>query len=316
MKSTYLRSFILLTALLLAATPGTQAKTPPKVLNCVFGLFTEEKDGINFTPATEVPLIPGQLFGWVMKVETETDIETFPVIEKQVLPEAPNEWPDPQEQDITISEDGKSCVRRFMAEPDEEGVIMSVWVVAEGDPEGVGHFHLQVAENEGIHLLFALVDGSKAPPKNANESGSYVPPQLTSQHAAFLALAKQSCSYLAELEMALQFTQMRIKAAEKDGDEADLAKSRQHLQTLKGEHENVKAASILLQSATKEVEQAIQRRKAVRKSAAETDSPASTEPPKKKPAVAPPARSPNSAPRDRGSQQMQACFSEKISAFA
>jgi hypothetical protein len=300
----------LLVALWLALPFTTHAAPSVEVLGYSFGVFTEEDESFNFQPTPEVPLVKGQLFGWVVRLKT--DDEEVPVVEEHKLSGPSPEWPDPEDMDVTISEDRSGCIHRFNAVPDEDGMIMNIWEVAEGDPAGVGCFTLKLA-GKTVRLPFILVEASEMEPDapgNHSSTKPYVPEELTSQRASMQKLAAEAAKYLAELNTAQAFTNLRISAARKEGEQAEIEKSERHLRTLEEEQKNMLTGATLLHTAIKEIEEAIRRREAVKEKQGEKAVPTSTsETPEERPSK-PRNRKQNRASDDRA-KPLQARLSEK-----
>jgi hypothetical protein len=111
------------------ASPETRAPALPEVSSADVG--TWDRDGV-FNPTDEVPLAPGQNFGWRLYLPCTTPQVAYQ--EQMVLP-APGDWPtDP---DVHVSYDGKAVTVRGTAECGTSGWIEKRWSLAAGDPAGM-----------------------------------------------------------------------------------------------------------------------------------------------------------------------------------
>ena len=110
------------------APPGARA---PALLEVgVAEVGTWDRDDA-FHATYDVPLSPGQTFGWRLYLPCTTLWASYQ--EEMLLP-APGDWPaDP---DMTVSYDGRSVTIRSTAAC-TEGWIEKRWTVAAGDPPGV-----------------------------------------------------------------------------------------------------------------------------------------------------------------------------------
>lgn len=123
---------LLLVLLLVGLVRAEVVEVAPnlKVSNVTFGLFEQQSNGsLIFTPATEVPLRPGQYFGW--RMDLATDRERVKWREELELPKAPDKWGD----DTSVAGDRKVGI----TEREEDvfnGWVVHIWKVAAGDPAG------------------------------------------------------------------------------------------------------------------------------------------------------------------------------------
>ena len=128
-----------------AATLRMPLRVAPDVLirRAQFGLLETTPDGEErFVPTSDVPAEDGQLFGWVLEIETRR--ESLHWQEHLRLPRPPVDWGDAADDpDILISQDGKSVVAQ--GEDAVEGGELSrfYWALAPGDPGG--DYQLEVA---------------------------------------------------------------------------------------------------------------------------------------------------------------------------
>ena len=127
---------------------------PAEVAAAEFGTVNE--DGV-VTPATEIPLYDGSLFGWRIKIPgCEPLIE---VREELTLP-GPGDWE--RGEGMTISRDQQTAIVRSDAEC-HDGWVAKIWSVAAGDPPG--DWVLRVTVKGYAPLTFAAaVNPPPAPP--------------------------------------------------------------------------------------------------------------------------------------------------------
>ena len=107
----------------------------PEIVSGEFGLFElDTPQGPRFTPATVVPLIENQSYGWVIHLRTNQP--TVKWREEFVLPERPATWGEPEPiGKRSISTSGRTSVTEREVSP-EKGMIFNAWTVAPGDPRG------------------------------------------------------------------------------------------------------------------------------------------------------------------------------------
>ena len=106
-----------------------------EVVRAEFGLFNLPDSGKPaFVATRRVPLVPGQIYGWVVTVKPTQGEVTWR--EEFTLPGKPATWggSDPNASQ-TISSDRKTSVKEGKVVPDR-GVIANTWTVAPGDPQG------------------------------------------------------------------------------------------------------------------------------------------------------------------------------------
>lgn len=106
-----------------------------EVVRAEFGLFNPPDSGKPaFVATRQVPLVPGQVYGWVVMVNPTQEEVSWR--EEFTLPGKPATWggSDPNASQ-TISSDQKTSVKEGKVVPDR-GVIANTWAVAPGDPQG------------------------------------------------------------------------------------------------------------------------------------------------------------------------------------
>jgi hypothetical protein len=128
-----------------AATLRMPVRIAPDVLvkRAQFGLLETTPDGEErFTPTTDVPAEDGQLFGWVLEIQTRRDSLHWQ--EHLQLPRPPVDWGDAADDpDILISKDGKSVVAQGEDAVEDGELSRFYWSLAPGDPGG--DYELDVA---------------------------------------------------------------------------------------------------------------------------------------------------------------------------
>lgn len=105
------------------------------LVSAEFGLVDVGEDGtVHFKPADKIPLVPGQAYGWRLRLRTKREIVALR--EELQLPVAPKTWNSAiPNADFKVSADGRTGITEADAMP-VDGVLMNVWQVAEGDPAG------------------------------------------------------------------------------------------------------------------------------------------------------------------------------------
>jgi hypothetical protein len=121
-----------------ASTTSGRAAVPSLVEPRSSELGIWDRDGA-FHATDDVPLAPGQVFGWRLDLPCTTPQVVYQ--EEMQLP-APGDWAtDP---DIRVSYDGKTVIVRSSAEC-SDGWIEKQWSVAAADPPGVWTLRITVA---------------------------------------------------------------------------------------------------------------------------------------------------------------------------
>jgi hypothetical protein len=141
--------FVLATSIMVAgALQGTdfirllEQHPSPRVASSEFGIH--ECGG--FLPTTDVPLIPGETFGWRLTVP---DGQPVAWREELVLPAAPAVWSGAGF--IDIRDDGRTAVTAGVDVP-WQGELSHAWVVTEGDPPG--DYELRLWVDGRLHEIY------------------------------------------------------------------------------------------------------------------------------------------------------------------
>jgi len=139
-----------------AATLRMPLRIAPDVLvkRAQFGLLKTTPDGEeHFTPTTDVPAEDGQLFGWVLQVDTRR--ESLHWQEHLRLPRPPVDWGDAADDpDILISKDGKSVVAQGEDTVEDGELSRFYWALAPGDPAGDYEMDVAVEGKTVAHFRF------------------------------------------------------------------------------------------------------------------------------------------------------------------
>lgn len=117
------------------------------------GVYEVDKttQGLRFIPTREVPLKPGNSFGWMLKVSTTLD--QVRVSEKFTLPKKNGTWTVDPETTV-ISEDGLSATTtQYHTVWD---TLWRVWTFEEGDPTGPHSFELSIQDKTAATLKFEI----------------------------------------------------------------------------------------------------------------------------------------------------------------
>ena len=106
-----------------------------EILETAFGLInTDNEHSPVLTPTTEIPLVPHQSYGWVIRIRTLNP--TVKWREEFTLPEKPNTWGEPDDSaSYSLSTDGLTSITEAEVST-KQGEISHAWQVAPGDPQG------------------------------------------------------------------------------------------------------------------------------------------------------------------------------------
>lgn len=143
--------------LLISISPGAISALPELsknaaastiVMSSEFGLFNlSDPSKPSFVPSASVPLVPGQAYGWFIRVRT--DKAKIKWREEFTLPVKPTTWGAAEPVGTrSISNDGQTSVTEREVSPDK-GLIFNSWSVAPGDPKGK-------------YMIRVFIDGSLA----------------------------------------------------------------------------------------------------------------------------------------------------------
>ena len=119
-----------------------------------FGILKTAADGDDkFVPADEVPAEDGQVFGWILELETTR--ESLHWQEYLRLPRPPADWGEAAtDPDVLISKDGKSAVAQGEYLVEDGELSRFYWSLAAGDPEGDYELDLAVEGRPVAHFAF------------------------------------------------------------------------------------------------------------------------------------------------------------------
>ncbi|MBS0376039.1 MAG: hypothetical protein JSR73_15780 [Proteobacteria bacterium] len=121
-----------------------------------FGLLDTGPDGEDrFVPATEVPAVEGETFGWI--VEVETSRESLHWQEHLRLPRPPADWGDAgTDPDVLISKDGRGAVAQGEDSVEDGELSRFYWSLAAGDPAGEYELDLAIEGRPIAHFTFRV----------------------------------------------------------------------------------------------------------------------------------------------------------------
>ena len=143
--------------------PLPESLAPPPECKVISGEFGTIDESGTFSQAAEVPFIPGQEYGWRIKVEPADGMVHWK--EEFQLPGVPKTWGgnEPGEKLAPSSKEhqelksgGKVCVSEKDAWADE-GFIFNFWTVAKGDPTGQYEMRVYVEGKLAKTFVFQLV---------------------------------------------------------------------------------------------------------------------------------------------------------------
>jgi hypothetical protein len=119
-----------------------------QVISAKVGVFTTSTpEDFSFTAATDVPLVVGQPFGWVIQLRTHQSnpTPTVKMREELILPDFPVTWGATDTTGTrTVSDDSRVASTDFEIQPDTSGLLYRVWSIADGDPPGRYVFKLYI----------------------------------------------------------------------------------------------------------------------------------------------------------------------------
>jgi hypothetical protein len=121
-----------------------------------FGVLQTSADGEeHFSAAQELPAEDGQVFGWVLEVDT-----TRPSVRWQEhlrLPRAPTDWGEvATDPDVLLSRDGASAMAQGEELVEDGSLSRFYWSLAAGDPAGDYEIDLAVEGRPVAHFVFKV----------------------------------------------------------------------------------------------------------------------------------------------------------------
>jgi len=141
-----------------AAAPHVPMRIGPDLVikKVQFGILRTTAEGEDhFEPASEVPAEDGQVFGWV--VEIDTTRESLHWQEYLKLPRPPADWGDAADDpDVLISKDGKSAVAQGEDLVEDGELSRFYWSLAAGDPAGDYELDLAIEGRPVAHFTFRV----------------------------------------------------------------------------------------------------------------------------------------------------------------
>jgi hypothetical protein len=141
-----------------AAAPRLPMRIGPDLVikRVQFGILETTAEGDDrFVPGNEVPAEDGQVFGWIIDIETTR--ESLHWQEYLKLPRPPADWGDAAEDpDVLISKDGKSAVAQGEDLVDDGELSRFYWSLAAGDPAGDYQLDLAVEGRPVAHFTFRV----------------------------------------------------------------------------------------------------------------------------------------------------------------
>lgn len=103
----------------------------------------------NFLPTTTIPLKEGDAYGWRIKLDKyPRKIQWREVL---TLPKTPETWITENDQNLSISKDGKTATSTRIQTP-VNGVIENFWTISPGDP--LGKHQIQVYIDDRLLATF------------------------------------------------------------------------------------------------------------------------------------------------------------------
>jgi hypothetical protein len=141
-----------------AAAPRLPLRIGPDLVikRVQFGILESVPGGDDkFVPANEVPAEDGQVFGWIVEIETTRDSLHWQ--EYLRLPRPPADWGDAAtDPDVLISKDGKSAVAQGEDLVEDGELSRFYWSLAAGDPAGDYELDLAVEGRPVAHFTFRV----------------------------------------------------------------------------------------------------------------------------------------------------------------
>jgi hypothetical protein len=142
----------------LASTPHLPLRVAADLIvkRAQFGILETTPEGEErFVPATEIPAEDGQVFGWVVAVDTSR--ASLHWQEHLKLPRPPADWGDAADDpDVLISKDGRSAVAQGEDAVEDGELSRFYWALAPGDPAGDYELDLAVEGKAVAHFAFRV----------------------------------------------------------------------------------------------------------------------------------------------------------------
>ncbi|MFM7405414.1 MAG: hypothetical protein ACKO3K_01775 [Cuspidothrix sp.] len=118
--------------------------------NTEFGVKIINSNGkANFFPTNKVPLKQGDAYGWRIKLDNyQGQVRWREVL---TLPKPPETWITQDDQNFSISKDGKTAISQRTETP-MNGVIENFWTISPGDP--VGQHQIEIYTDQRLIARF------------------------------------------------------------------------------------------------------------------------------------------------------------------
>jgi hypothetical protein len=139
-----------------------QPDSPIPIISSKFyvGIRNSKDEEIAWTESDFVPLIPDKsCYSW--EIELDTELISVPTKEILILPETPKMWgwEEGVEGKQTLHHDNKISVIEENIKV-EDGIIESMWCVAEGDP--IGNYKIEIYIKGVLVKSFSFIVGLKS----------------------------------------------------------------------------------------------------------------------------------------------------------
>ena len=151
-----LLSLAWLAAVAQAAPPAAvPVPVPVEIVSAEFGLFDDSVAGeLGFEPASVIPRIAGQRYGWVIGVRTAA--RTLAVREEYLLPSgAPAGTPPAGADELNISVPRRRQVSQRQLVP-VEGKIYGLWTVGPNEPAGPRQLEVIIEGRPGASFAYDM----------------------------------------------------------------------------------------------------------------------------------------------------------------
>jgi len=126
------------------------------VTRAEFGVLETGPDGEErFAAADQVPAEDGQVFGWVVELETSRDSIRWQ--EHLRFPGPVSDWGDVEsDPDVVLSRDGRSALAKGEELVDGGEMSRFYWSLASGDPAGAYELDLAIEGRPVAHFAFRV----------------------------------------------------------------------------------------------------------------------------------------------------------------